>query len=118
MPPDDPHPPSAPGPSAAGAPSFWAVVPAGGSGTRLWPLSRADRPKFLLPIIGERSLLQTTLDRLAPIAGPGRTLVVCGTAHAPAIARQLPSLPDDHLVVEPSPRGTGPAIGLAAALIA
>ncbi|MGH2561634.1 MAG: sugar phosphate nucleotidyltransferase, partial [Thermomicrobiales bacterium] len=98
--------------------SFWAVVPAGGSGTRLWPLSRAARPKFLLPLLGERSLLQQTWERLMPLTAPARTFVVCGPAHAAAIARQLPELPEGNLLVEPSPRGSGPAIGLAAALIA
>lgn len=97
---------------------FWAVVPAGGSGTRLWPLSRASRPKFLLPLTGGATLLQKTVARLTPLAPPGRTLVVCGSAHAAAIARQLPSLPDSNVLVEPSPRGSGPAIGLAAAIIA
>ncbi|CAA9559525.1 MAG: Mannose-1-phosphate guanylyltransferase [uncultured Thermomicrobiales bacterium] len=99
-------------------PRFWAVIPAGGAGTRLWPLSRAGRPKFLLPLLGDRSLLQQTGDRLAPLAGPDRTLVVCGTAHAAAVARQLPAVPVANLVVEPAPRGSGPAIGLAAAIIA
>jgi mannose-1-phosphate guanylyltransferase len=97
---------------------FWAVIPAGGSGTRLWPLSRAARPKFLLPLLGEASLLQDTVTRLAPLATPVRTLVVCGPAHAAAIARQLPGLPEGNIVVEPSPKGSGPAIGLATALIA
>ena len=78
----------------------------------------AARPKFLLPLTGERSLLQQTADRLAPFAAPAQTLVVCGPAHAAAIARQLPDIPEDNLVVEPSPKGSGPAIGLAAALIA
>lgn len=98
--------------------SFWAVIPAGGAGTRLWPLSRPTRPKFLLPLTGERSLLQQTADRLGPLAPPARTLVVCGPAHAAAVARQLPALPEANLVVEPAPKGSGPAIGLAAALIA
>ena len=98
--------------------TFWAVVPAGGSGTRLWPLSRAARPKFLLPLLGERSLLQLTLDRLAPSVPPERTLVVCGPAHAAPVARQLPALPERNVLVEPSPRGSGPAIALATALIA
>src|ERR687898_1819447 len=97
-----------------GLPSFWAVVPAGGSGTRLWPLSRAARPKFLLPLLGERSLLQQTIDRLAPSVPPERTLVVCGPAHAADVSRQLPELPADNIVVEPAPRGSGPAIVLAA----
>lgn len=98
--------------------SFWAVIPAGGSGTRLWPLSRATRPKFLLPLTGERSLLQQTADRLRPLTSPDQIVVVCGPAHAPAIVRQLPEIPESNLLVEPSPKGSGPAIGLAAALIA
>lgn len=99
-------------------PSFWAVIPAGGSGTRLWPLSRAARPKFLLPLLGRRSLIQQTADRLAELAPPNQTLIVCGPAHAPGIARQLTDVPVANLVVEPQPRGSGPAISLAAALIA
>ena len=99
-------------------PALWAVIPAGGAGTRLWPLSRAAKPKFLLPLLGARSLLQQTADRLAPVAPLHRTLVVCGPAHAAAIARQLPGLPEAHLVVEPSPKGSGPAIALTTALIA
>jgi mannose-1-phosphate guanylyltransferase len=98
-------------------PSFWAMIPAGGSGTRLWPLSRAARPKFLLPLIGEVSLLQETVNRIDALTSPDRTLVVCGPANAAAIARQLPQLPESNLIVEPSPRGSGPAIVLAAALI-
>jgi len=96
---------------------FYAIVPAGGAGTRLWPLSRASRPKFLLELLGEkRSLLQTTLDRLAPITDG--VCVVTGTAHAAAVARQLPQLPDGDLFVEPSPRESAAAIGLAAAVLA
>jgi mannose-1-phosphate guanylyltransferase len=98
--------------------NLWAVVPAGGSGTRLWPLSRAARPKFLLPLLGDRSLLQQTIDRLAPSVPPERTLVVCGPAHAAPVTRQLPALPEGNVLVEPSPRGSGPAIALATALIA
>jgi mannose-1-phosphate guanylyltransferase len=103
---------------SAGIHDLWAVAPAGGSGTRLWPLSRAARPKFLLPLLGERSLLQQTIDRLAPSVPAERTLVVCGPAHAAPVARQLPALPEGNVVVEPSPRGSGPAIALATALIA
>lgn len=97
---------------------FWAIVPAGGSGTRLWPLSRATRPKFLLALTGKQSLLQQTVERLAPLASPERTLVVCGPAHAAPIARQLPDVPEGNIIVEPAPRGSGPAIALATALIA
>lgn len=103
---------------AMGGDGFWAVIPAGGAGTRLWPLSRAALPKFLLPLTGSRSVLQQTVDRLAPLAPPDRTLIVCGPAHAAAVARQLPEVPAANVVVEPLPRGSGAAIGLAAALIA
>ncbi len=105
-------------PASAPPRPFWAVIPAGGAGTRLWPLSRKGRPKFLLPLLGEQSLLQVTADRLEGLATPERTLVVCGGAHAAAVARQLPTLPDENILVEPSPLGSGPAIGLAAAIIA
>lgn len=97
---------------------LWAVIPAGGSGTRLWPLSRAARPKFLLPLLGARSLLQQTVDRLAPLVPPKRVFVVCGPAHAAPVARQLPELPEGNVLVEPSPRGSGPAIALATAIVA
>ena len=100
------------------SPSFWTVIPAGGSGTRLWPLSRSVKPKFLLPLLGDRSLLQQTVDRLNPLSPHAKMLVICGTAHAAAVARQLPELPDANIVVEPSPKGSGPAIALAAAIIA
>lgn len=98
--------------------NFWAVVPAGGAGTRLWPLSRATRPKFLLPLIGDRSLLQETVDRLSPLAPSERTLVICGPAHAAEVGEQLPDLSEQNILVEPVPRGSGPAIALAASLIA
>ena len=106
------------GASVLDASRFWAVIPAGGAGTRLWPLSRAARPKFLLQLLGERSLLQQTVDRLAPLAPPERTLIVCGPSHAAAVARQIPDLPESNILVEPSPSGSGPAIALAAAWIA
>ena len=96
---------------------LWAVIPAGGSGTRLWPLSRAARPKFLLPLLGDRSLIQQTFDRVTRLTAPDRVLVVCGPAHAAAIARQLPELPAGNIIIEPSPNGTAPALALANALI-
>jgi mannose-1-phosphate guanylyltransferase len=96
-----------------------AVIPAGGSGTRLWPLSRAEHPKFLLPLGGgDASLLQLTAERLAPLAPPERTYVVTGAGHAAAVARQLPDVPDGNILVEPSPKDSCAAIGLAAAVIA
>jgi mannose-1-phosphate guanylyltransferase len=106
------------GADPAGDEAFWAVVPAGGSGTRLWPLSRSSHPKFLLPLLGDRSLLQRTADRLQGLAPPERTLIVCGPAHCAPVLEQLPHFPATSFVVEPTPRGSGPAISLAAAIIA
>ncbi|WP_213453594.1 mannose-1-phosphate guanylyltransferase [Rhizomonospora bruguierae] len=98
---------------------LYAVIPAGGSGTRLWPLSRATNPKFLHPLTGTASsLLQATVRRLEPLVVPARTFVVTGVAHAAAVARQLPALPEPNILVEPSPRDSCAAIGLAAAVIA
>ncbi len=98
---------------------FYAVIPAGGSGTRLWPLSRAGHPKFLHALTGTpATLLQATVDRLGALAEPDSTYIVTGVAHATAVARQLPALPDANILVEPSPRDSCAAIGLAAAVIA
>jgi mannose-1-phosphate guanylyltransferase len=97
---------------------FYALIPAGGSGTRLWPLSRARRPKFLLDLgVGAGTLIQSTRARLAPLAAAESTYVITGAVHAADVARQLPELPAAHILVEPAPRNTAPAIGLAAALI-
>lgn len=92
------------------------MIPAGGVGSRLWPLSRPDRPKFLLDLLGEgRSLLQATVDRVQPLAE--MTMVVTGARHALAVAEQLPELSAADVVAEPSPRDSMAAIALAAALL-
>ena len=109
--------PSGSSPSAGSAPAIHAILPAGGAGTRLWPLSRRRRPKFLLDLTGAgRSLLQDTVERLAPLAAT--TTVVTGAAHIAVVADQLPQVPRDNLLAEPSPRDSMAAIGLAAAVIA
>lgn len=96
---------------------FWAVIPAGGAGTRLWPLSRASSPKFLHDLTGTgRSLLQATMERLEPLVGD-HVIVVTGEAHEAAVREQLPGLPAAQLLAEPSPRDSMAAIGLAAALL-
>ncbi len=96
----------------------FAVIMAGGQGTRFWPWSRRKRPKQLLPIAGRRTLLQETVGRLRGLVSLKRTLVVTGAAHAAAVRRQLPSLSPANLIVEPAGRNTAPCIGLAAAAIA
>ncbi|MDZ5621213.1 sugar phosphate nucleotidyltransferase [Nocardioides sp. HM23] len=97
--------------------AFWAVVPAGGAGTRLWPISRSSSPKFLHDLTGEgRTLLEQTHDRLAPLV-EDRFLVVTGRAHEQAVRAQLPALGSRSVLAEPSPRDSMAAIGLAAALL-
>ena len=94
-----------------------AIIPAGGAGTRLWPLSRRRRPKFLLDLTGTgRTLIQGTVARLAPVAAT--TTVVTGVAHVAAVADQLPGVPRESILAEPLPRDSMAAIGLAAAVIA
>ncbi|KAH8918113.1 mannose-1-phosphate guanylyltransferase [Atractiella rhizophila] len=98
---------------------FWAVVPAGGSGTRLWPLSRSDFPKFLLDLTGRgRTLIQATWDRLLPLTGKERLMVVTGVRHASPVQSQLPDLLLDNILTEPSAKESAAAIGLAAAVLA
>lgn len=95
-----------------------AVVMAGGFGTRFWPESRAARPKQLLKLTGEQSLLAETVARLAELAPPERTLVVTAAALLPQVAAELPALASASLIGEPCKRDTAPCIGLAAALVA
>jgi mannose-1-phosphate guanylyltransferase len=96
---------------------FWAVIPAGGAGTRLWPLSRSSSPKFLHDLTGGgRTLLQDTLARLAPLA-EDRFVVVTGRPHRDAVLGQLPEVAADRVLAEPSPRDSMAAIGLAAAVL-
>jgi len=96
---------------------LWAVIPAGGAGSRLWPLSRSSSPKFLHDLTGAgRSLLQATWDRLEPLCGD-RIMVVAGVLHEAAVRSQLPGLAPANLVVEPTPQGSMAAIGLAAAIL-
>jgi len=99
-------------------PHFHAVIPAGGVGSRLWPLSRADHPKFLHDLSGNGdTLLRNTWNRLSPLTGPEQIVVVTGISHAPAVRSQLPELDSSRLVTEPSPKESAAAIGLAAAII-
>lgn len=97
---------------------MFAVIPAGGSGTRLWPASRSAKPKFLLPLPGPRSMLQSTVDRLEGLVEPEDTFILTGRQHAVSVARQLPEVPPENIVVEPAARGSGPAIGFGAMLVA
>ena len=97
---------------------FYSVIPAGGIGSRLWPLSRADAPKFLHDLAGTgQTLLRDTWDRLVPLSGAQRIMVVTGRAHRAAVEEQLPELTDQNVVLESEPKDSSAAIGLAAAIL-
>ena len=95
-----------------------AVIMAGGTGTRFWPVSRAATPKQLLNLVGEQSMIQATAARLAGLVPPERQMVVTNRSLVAAIARQLPQLTAESIVGEPCKRDTAPCVGLAAVLIA
>lgn len=96
---------------------FYGVIPAGGTGTRLWPLSRAAAPKFLHDLTGCGStLIRSTYERLLPLTNE-RVLVVTGQAHGEAVRRQITELREHDLVLEPEPKDSAAAIGLAAAIL-
>ena len=94
--------------------SLYALILAGGVGSRLWPRSRSDRPKQMLDLTGERSMLQQTVDRIRPLIPPENVWIMTNAEYVPLVREQLPELPAAQVVGEPSPRGTAPAIGLGA----
>ena len=94
--------------------AFYALIMAGGFGTRLWPLSRRDRPKQSLALVGGRTMFEHAVDRIAPVFQPEQIFVVTGAEHVDSLAAQAPELPRENFIVEPQGRGTGPAIGLGA----
>lgn len=90
-----------------------ALILAGGSGTRFWPLSRRSRPKQLLALEGEESLLAATVSRLSPLVEPGSVWVCTTEALADAVRRDLPAVPPEQILAEPMGRNTAPALGWA-----
>jgi len=96
---------------------FYAVIMAGGGGTRLWPLSRAAKPKQLLSLASERSLFQISIDRIRETFPPENIYVVASHSMSLLLKEQAPEIPVHNFVIEPSARGTASAIGLAAAVI-
>ena len=90
---------------------------AGGGGTRLWPVSRKERPKQLLPLIGQETLFQTTVARLENLFDPQNILVVTVEEQAQEMRQQVPSIPVDNFIIEPLPRGTASVVGLAAMVL-
>src|SRR5690242_12811435 len=100
------------------APRMYASILAGGSGTRLWPLSTTDTPKQFLRLPGPDTMLQATVARIAPLTSLDQLYIVTAGAYRDAVAAQLPDLPTGNIVAEPAGRGTAASIGLAATLIA
>lgn len=94
-----------------------AVIMAGGSGTRFWPESRGSKPKQLLKLVGQRTMIQATVDRLGDLVPPERLLVVTSAELLDEVRLQVPRLPPHSLVGEPCRRDTAPCIGLAALMI-
>jgi mannose-1-phosphate guanylyltransferase len=97
--------------------SYCGLILAGGRGTRFWPRSRRSRAKQVLPFLGERSLIQQTVDRLRPLLPPERLWIITSDALRAEIVRQLPEVPKRQILAEPAQRNTAPCIGLAAHIL-
>ena len=89
------------------ATDVFAVIMAGGSGTRFWPVSRGLQPKQLVRIIGDNTMIQATVARLQPMVPPERVLVITTASLAAETRRQLPMLKPEHVIAEPVGRDTG-----------
>lgn len=95
----------------------YAVIMAGGGGTRLWPLSRRETPKQMLRLSGQRTMFQLAVDRLEGLFPPERILVVTVAEQAEKLRKQEPRIPEENYLLEPMPRGTASVVGLAAVAI-
>jgi len=98
-------------------PDLYAVILAGGGGTRLWPLSRQRQPKHLLSLYNDHTLLAQTYARVRPLIPAEHLVVITVAEHASAARSELPVIPPSNIVIEPEGRGTGPCVGLTAMLI-
>jgi len=93
---------------------MYAVIMAGGRGTRFWPRSREKKPKHLLDIVSKRTIIQETIDRIKSLIPPENILIVTGKKHARELIKQLPEIPAQNIIIEPVGKNTAACIGLAA----
>src|SRR5690606_21209346 len=96
---------------------YYAMIMAGGGGTRLWPMSRAGTPKQLLPLVEDQSMFRVSVDRLAPLFTPERIYVVTGRRYVDALMADAPQIPRENFIVEPDGRNSGPAAALGLTVI-
>jgi mannose-1-phosphate guanylyltransferase len=96
---------------------LYALIMAGGGGTRLWPLSRKNRPKQMLALVGNRTMFQIAVERLDPLLPPDHLCIVTGTEHVDQLRTSAPQLTEANFIVEPYGQNTGPAVGLGVAHI-
>jgi mannose-1-phosphate guanylyltransferase len=94
-------------------PNVYAVIMAGGAGTRFWPRSREKTPKQLLEIVNRGTMIQNTVQRISDLIEPSNILIVTNKLQQPALIKQLPQVPPDNIIIEPIGRNTAPCIGLA-----
>ncbi len=97
--------------------NYYAVILAGGGGTRLWPASRKAHPKHLLKLLGDKTLVQTTYERVDGLVPAENIYVITNKAHAKEVAEQLPKIPEKNIIGEPVAKNTAMAMGTAAAVI-
>src|SRR3972149_8718097 len=97
--------------------SKYAVIMAGGSGTRFWPWSRQNTPKQLLNIAGKKTMLEQTVSNVVPLVGTDHILIVTNKAQVSKIKKLLPKIPGKNIIAEPVGRDTAPCVGLAATII-
>ncbi len=96
---------------------FYAMIMAGGGGTRLWPMSRQDKPKQLLPLVEDDSMFKVSVKRLAPLFTPDRIYVVTGRKYFDTLRADVPEIPEENFIIEPYGRNTAPAVALGLTVI-